>query len=396
MKKNTIYFLSDVHIGTNSPTDWYQDNVHGPYLEAVFNFINKNSSATQELVLLGDFVDQWTYLPNVKTPSFAEIIQNNPRIFGGNFNGSNVAGTLLTTLDALNGNITYINGNHDMSVTANDIAVLKSPDGNIIKSKDIFYTPDIFQNKLLCTHGHAYSLFNAPDFQGLSQYPGLPFGFFITRLSALWSSQQYTQDKPNDAYLPNSGNPNGAVFETKALEGVIKSLHSNQGEIASLIMNALLNATNSDQNLTFIMPDGQTVTVQQVKNAYDPIFAQYPSSTNIQSYYYPDGEVNARESALSADVSNDLTPFAHQLGKKAKVIVMGHTHVSEDDLQQYPPSLYANSGFLCPSIPDMAANPPSFVEVVLNNSQFVVTAYKVFQSGDQYNVSSLYKKTIKC
>jgi len=108
--KNKIIILSDIHIGDNSPTCWYQKSVHEPYLAAILKWVIDNAQDVSELVLAGDVIDTWTYPFNVRPPVFTEIAAKNPNIFG-------LQGWLARALDALGGAVTYISGNHDMSVT---------------------------------------------------------------------------------------------------------------------------------------------------------------------------------------------------------------------------------------------------------------------------------------
>src|SRR4028118_1830430 len=110
MSKNKIVVLSDIHIGTNSPTNWYQKNFHEPYLSAILDYVINNAAAIQELILLGDIFDFWTYPPDRQPPTCADILNANPNIFGIN-------GRLSQALTALEGRVTYVNGNHDMNIT---------------------------------------------------------------------------------------------------------------------------------------------------------------------------------------------------------------------------------------------------------------------------------------
>src|SRR5690348_1718437 len=76
--RNKIVVLSDVHIGDNSPTVWYQQKYHEPYLAALLDHVVERADEIAELVILGDFVDFWTYPPDRRPPSFAEIAAANP------------------------------------------------------------------------------------------------------------------------------------------------------------------------------------------------------------------------------------------------------------------------------------------------------------------------------
>jgi UDP-2,3-diacylglucosamine pyrophosphatase LpxH len=397
MVNHKIYFISDLHIGSNEPTDWYQSDIHDPYLTAILNYVIANKDTVQELVLLGDLVDQWMYTPDTQPPNFKTITRNNPGIFGAQ-------GALMRTLDALEGRVTYINGNHDMLITSLDIAALKSPGGYIMKyAGGIFYEPENCNRKLICTHGHVYSLFNAPDFHAYPPgYPGLPFGFFVSRLAARWSSQQFTSTMPNTAYFKDNGNPNGPVFTSKALEGALKQIAGGKGDIAAIFLGALLNATGN-VDARFLMPDGQWMNVSDVESVYKDLFASYPACTNVPSHYFLENDNVTRLSALdNSDIANDLYVFARALGdpnkNNYKLVVMGHTHIFRDTSLEYffpsSKSLYCNTGFDCPSIPDMQDTrkniAPTFVEVGIDsvNNQFVVTIYKVVKSGSQYQIQT--------
>src|SRR4051794_14441879 len=67
--KNLAVVLSDVHIGSNDPTNWYQGEVHEPYLVAALDWVVANADSVRELIVLGDLVDFWTYVPSDRPPS---------------------------------------------------------------------------------------------------------------------------------------------------------------------------------------------------------------------------------------------------------------------------------------------------------------------------------------
>lgn len=114
MPKNKIIVLSDIHISTNEPTNWYQKNFHEPYLSAILDYVIRESDSIQELILLGDIFDSWTYPPHRQPPTFTDFLNANPNIFGVN-------GKLNQALTALQGKVTYVNGNHDMEIAEHDL-----------------------------------------------------------------------------------------------------------------------------------------------------------------------------------------------------------------------------------------------------------------------------------
>lgn len=63
MADKKLVFISDIHIGNNSPTNWFQSSVHPPFLGKVLEHVRDNADTIGELIILGDLVDQWMYTP---------------------------------------------------------------------------------------------------------------------------------------------------------------------------------------------------------------------------------------------------------------------------------------------------------------------------------------------
>ena len=188
MSKSKIIALSDIHIGTNAPTVWYQKDVHEPYLVTILDWIIQNASSIQELILLGDVVDLWTYPPDEEPPSFDAIMAANPKLFEPN-------GKLSQVLTALDGKVTYVRGNHDMTITQEDLDKVQNPKGYKIQlsPEDVYYPLGKGNKKIACTHGHIYTMFNAPylpDNSASNPIAPLPLGQFITRSVAFLRSKQ--------------------------------------------------------------------------------------------------------------------------------------------------------------------------------------------------------------
>src|SRR5205814_4865894 len=116
--KTRTVVISDVHIGTNARTCWYQKSVHEPYLASVFDYIVAHASGVDQpvtkLVVLGDLFDFWTYPPDQQPPTIDDIIAANERILGR-------GGKLGEAVDALGGNVIYLRGNHDIGITQADL-----------------------------------------------------------------------------------------------------------------------------------------------------------------------------------------------------------------------------------------------------------------------------------
>jgi hypothetical protein len=123
MSNTHAAIFSDVHIGNNANTCWYQKSIHEPYLLAALNWVAQHADMFQEVVLLGDLVDIWTYPPSVRPPSMADIIAANPNVLGP-------GGALAKVVAAVH-KVTILLGNHDGTLTQADIAALQSAVGPV-------------------------------------------------------------------------------------------------------------------------------------------------------------------------------------------------------------------------------------------------------------------------
>src|SRR5947209_9859682 len=110
--------LSDIHIGNDAPTCWYQSAVHDEYLTAALRWIVRNERV-RDVLFLGDMFDVWTYPPSVRPPTMREIIAANKKLLGP-------AGPLAELVRARPGHVSLMLGNHDGTLTHADIAQLNA------------------------------------------------------------------------------------------------------------------------------------------------------------------------------------------------------------------------------------------------------------------------------
>lgn len=74
MPKNKLIFISDIHIGHNIRTNWYQRSIHEPYLLAVLEYIINHADTVQELILLHDLHPFAKRLANVNPQKPAKVV----------------------------------------------------------------------------------------------------------------------------------------------------------------------------------------------------------------------------------------------------------------------------------------------------------------------------------
>jgi UDP-2,3-diacylglucosamine pyrophosphatase LpxH len=331
--------ISDVHIGTNYKTCWYQQSVHEPYMLALLDYIlqnaNQGANPVNRLVILGDLFDFWTYPPSMDPPTIDEILAAHPNLFGPN-------GKFTQVVQALKGNVQYLHGNHDILLTQADLN--KIPGGG----HQIQLLPDIYPDAsgIVFTHGHLATMFNAPDVR----YPGeVPVGHFVTRAICHMLDTTLPPGQ-TAANLPDQGSPYG--FSLSSFIPGLNGQFTNPS-ITNLLLDYVATRCQFSITAPIKMGTGQAqTTISAAKTKYDGLFTQWVAQNGGGA----EGATIAAKSAQADYDGSYMAWFAQQFAfrNNAKGIVMGHTHIPKVGIVQSW-CQYVNSGFECPSIPDIQA-----------------------------------------
>ena len=331
--KNKIIVLSDIHVGTEFPTVWYRRDFHEGYLIKVLDYIIENAASIRELVLLGDIFDFWLYPPDVMPPSFDLIIDANPNILGNN-------GKLSQVLTALEGNVVFIPGNHDMNITQEDLDKIQNPKFKIKLGPEI-YQPD---KKIIFTHGHLFTIFNAPDMN--TSLKPLPIGYFVSRAYA-FSLMHTLKSGQTVADLPDQGYPSG--LNIGPFLDLLKGLQPGTSA-TSMLVDYL--AAGMPQDMPINISSSTVITLMQAKALYYDLWSTWVLANGGGVK----GNLIAMKSATADYNGTYMAWFAQRLAleRGADLVVMGHTHKPKSGLYQGMVN-YVNNGFVCPSKPDMAS-----------------------------------------
>ncbi|MDP4175042.1 MAG: metallophosphoesterase [Bacteroidota bacterium] len=204
-KRDMIVVISDLHLGANLAYAEINKN-----LAPLENLLSKvrASKNVKELVIAGDLIDEWFVPANLDTyngKGQSDYVQR-------------IAATNKGVLDAFNriiqdGNIlvTYVPGNHDLTITAANIASILP---GINQARDNVqglgaYSP-AGHPEMIIEHGHRYNFFCAPDpISNKDIAPGsiMPPGYFFTRIAALHVAQGCKT--PGDSILAAVPNASG-------------------------------------------------------------------------------------------------------------------------------------------------------------------------------------------
>ena len=186
--RDKIVTISDIHLGIE---DRYSETVEN--LPLLIQFLKRlqNTTDVRELVIAGDFLDEW-YLP-VYYPRYTDQRQFYMDVIANNQDVINE----LNNVIASGINLVYVIGNHDMTLEAD---ILQEAIPGIVQAVDAkglgaYYTGD--RNEIVIEHGHRYDVFSAPDTVTNAELAGndrtiFPAGYFYARYAATW----VLEDKP--------------------------------------------------------------------------------------------------------------------------------------------------------------------------------------------------------
>lgn len=157
-ERNMIVVISDLHLGAD--LEYAECNENLGALEKLLKQI-KAAPNVKELVIAGDLMDEWfvpatinTYQGNDQADFVQRIATTNRGVFDA-FNSIIQEGNIL---------VTYVPGNHDLTITA---ANIESVLPGINQARDEVlglgtYSP-VDYPKIAIEHGHRYNFFCAPD-----------------------------------------------------------------------------------------------------------------------------------------------------------------------------------------------------------------------------------------
>ena len=179
-ERKLIIFISDIHLGADDSYSEINKN-----REPLVKFLEQIRKAPniKELVIGGDLIDLW-FVPS-STETFKGKTQNDfVRVVAKN--NKHVITAFNNIIRDGKIKVTYIPGNHDLTVTAEDIESILP---GIDQQRDVqglgSYSPE-GHPEIIMEHGHRYNFFCAPDpISNRNIAPGsiLPPGYFFTRIA---------------------------------------------------------------------------------------------------------------------------------------------------------------------------------------------------------------------
>ena len=325
-------FVSDVHMSpgwsldSKQGYDWFSRAQAQQFVNFLIEMINDDTIT--EVIILGDLMDGWVYPIETQPPKYDKIA-----------NASHITNIMVNLLDlATKKKVTYVIGNHDMTLMEDQFSNFRSSAFAKITFKDCYKTDDY----LYAEHGHQYSMYNAVD-----PKHELPIGHYISRLSA------NVAETKQQSYI-------SADFEARFPSGRNYNVDS-KGLIPDPLVNAPISFLeeelgNVDDSTPIKTINGDVITIGEIKKQYSSLGIDWTKK------HGPLGELSSawREEVGLDGVASQIAMGMVIDGQSFKIVIFGHTHkalnnylqrpdaaFSGDPKDAEPYAIYANCGAWC-------------------------------------------------
>jgi UDP-2,3-diacylglucosamine pyrophosphatase LpxH len=345
--RKLVVCISDIHLGMDDAYAECKEN--RPHLENFLTKIQSNHNV-EELVIAGDFIDEWfipatvdTFAGKTQKEFVQKVVDNNSAIF-----------TAINAIIQSNKiAVTYVPGNHDLLITSDEINKVLPKVNQIKETQGLgSYSPKSFPQAII-EHGHRYNFFCAPDplsNSKIAENSILPPGYFFTRIAV----ESIIQGKKNEVQTHHIdltyGNESQYLCSLYAQlwESLLKGFPLSQklndefivtnidGFKKSYSIQDILPCRKENGELDMNLYSGiqDTWKCRQIMNNVNVLI---PTSDAINK---------ANDNGFTDEMSY-MQYFSNPNSDK-RIIVFGHTHVAKittylthDDNKR---AIYANSG----------------------------------------------------
>jgi UDP-2,3-diacylglucosamine pyrophosphatase LpxH len=349
-ERNMIVVISDIHLGANIAYAEIKDNLEP--LEKMLNEI-KESANVKELVIAGDLFDEWFVPADIDTYQGKDQTDFVKRIASTN---KGVIDTLNSIIKEGNILVTYVPGNHDLTITAENVEKILP---GIKQARDATQGLGTYVSadypKIAIEHGHRYNFFCAPDPISNQQVaPGtiLPPGYFYTRIAALHVIQRPTTpgDIPPEISEDNTRTVSqNLLYEYwKGWYGALK-MFTIENKFNEKIIVTNINGFKGNYAVNDILPYQNDTDKAMYVNLYDGIQDTWKERQELNSVAVEIPAEQAIENVSKASETDFQAKNQYFLNKDSnkRIVIFGHTHDAKI-ITSYnyngEKSIYANSG----------------------------------------------------
>jgi UDP-2,3-diacylglucosamine pyrophosphatase LpxH len=383
--RNKVVVVSDLHFGID---DRYSETIENRKVFITFLERLGAMSDVSELVLAGDFLDDW-YLP-LTYPAYTDsdafyrqVIQTNQHVFDG----------LQALLDK-GIRVTYVPGNHDMLLES---AVLQEALPGINQARDArglgAYVTGL-RDEIVIEHGHRYDVFSAPEHIAnkdltVGADSMLPPGYFYARFAASWVLQGkplIKKDYPTITQVPDpKSNPDqfGAYLYYRIWNSELGNRITPFERFEDKVLEMQHNGYNGNYSIADFYPVVQRDGTISAPTLFRNFQRTWDKNQEINLVEHKTSFIESVAGTLDGDYFFKQAKKQYLLNpeKKVDVVVFGHTHrPGLEKLPDYDGKYYVNSGTW---IDHNTYHPGASTFVVITSSETVDTAqlYEYYQDG---------------
>jgi len=345
--RSSILVISDIHLGVD---DKYAEiNKNRPALISFLNQI-KTSPNIKELVIAGDFLDEWFLPMNYEMPDsqadfFDSIAANNQGVVDA-FNAIIKEGNIK---------VTYIPGNHDLLATEADIERIFP---GINQARDSAQGLGTYiagnHSEIAIEHGHRYNFFCAPDPISNrtitnSNSSITPPGYFFTRIA----TSSIIEGRPKSANIfpemtankENASQYNYYLYY-QAWKAILTTLPVNEG-LSDKVIKTNIDGYKTDYSINDFLPSQNASGVIDV-NLYKGIQDSWDQRQTINGVTVKIPIKDAILGAASPAATDEQAKKQYfNVDAAKKIVVFGHSHVARvmamTNLNDQK-TIYANTG----------------------------------------------------
>jgi UDP-2,3-diacylglucosamine pyrophosphatase LpxH len=348
--RTQIVVISDLHMGADLAYAEFNKNT-----KPLVNFLGQvqGSPTVKELVIAGDLVDEWfvpattdTYAGKDQADFVKRVASTNQEVFDG----------LNRIIQEGNVRVTYVPGNHDLTVTAANIESILP---GINQARDDVlglgtYLPE-GHPEIAIEHSHRYNFFCAPDpISNRAVAPGsiLPPGYFYTRTATLSVVQKCStpgEVLPQVTQDTAGGDSQALAYAYwsvwKALLTSCPIENTFDEKIVVTNVNGFAETYAVDDFLPFQETPGGPISMNLYKNSLDT-WDERQTLNHVPVHIPTQQAVTDSPSNTATDAQATTQYFANP-ESNARIVVFGHTHAPTLQAAQNHAglkSLYVNSG----------------------------------------------------
>ena len=389
-RRDKIVTISDIHLGIE---DRYSETVEN--LPLLIQFLKRlqNTRDVRELVIAGDFLDEW-YLP-VYYPRYTDqrqfymdVIANNQDVIDE-----------LNNVIASGIKLVYVIGNHDMTLEAD---ILQEAIPGITQAVDAkglgaYYTGD--RNEIVIEHGHRYDVFSAPDTVTNAELAGndrtiFPAGYFYARYAATWvleGKPVIEKDLPVVTTVPDKTDTDqyGAYLYHMILKTVSSRMTPKEA-LEDKIFDMRVSGFDDAYSFLDFYPAQQEDGTISAPVLFRNIQRTWDERQGINRVKVPGSFIEAVAGTLDWRYFSGQakTQYLNNSGENVDVVVFGHTHVPVYD-ELGGGEYYINDGTWIDHNTNVPEATRTFA-VITTGEEVKAGLYRFMEDGAVSDISELY------